>query len=107
MRTVRVLVVEDAEGVREALTEILDYSGYEVLAVASVLEAEALRRCFGLRSLDLVITDLRLTRLPQAREEVDLIQRWHVVMPSLPFILISNNLRSPDLGDLPRGVVSG
>jgi DNA-binding NtrC family response regulator len=55
--------------------------------------------------LDLVITDLRLTHLPHAREGYALIQRWHAVMPALPFILISGALRPHDLRDLPVEVV--
>ena len=101
MRPTTVLVVEDLEGIRELLGEVLGFYGYDVLMAASVPEAEAIRQRMGLGGLDLVLTDLRLTGLPQAREGAELIQRWHAVIPALPFILVGGDLRSHDLRDLP------
>jgi DNA-binding NtrC family response regulator len=100
-----VLVIDDLETVQEALAGLLRHRGYQVLTASSVPEAEAVRERLGLESLDLVITNLRLTRLPQAREGADLIQRWHGVAPRLPFVLISADLRLDELTDLPAGVV--
>jgi hypothetical protein len=44
MRTARVLVVDDLEGMRALLGEVLGFYGYEVLTAASVPEAEAIRQ---------------------------------------------------------------
>jgi DNA-binding NtrC family response regulator len=105
MRTTRVLVVDDLEGMRALLGEVLGFYGYEVLTAASVPEAEAIRQRVGSGGLDLVIADLRLTHLPHAREGCELIQRWHAVTPQLPFILMGGDLRCDDVQALPiRGV---
>jgi CheY-like chemotaxis protein len=96
-----VFVVEDANNLRELLGEVLGRYGDAVLTAASVPEAEALRQGMGLGGLDLGMTDLRLTCVPQAREGYELIQRWHAVAPALPFILISGDLRPHDLRELP------
>jgi hypothetical protein len=63
-----VFVVEDAKPLRELLRELLGLDGDAVLTAASVPEAEAIRQGMGLAGLDLVMTDLRLTRIPQAWE---------------------------------------
>jgi CheY-like chemotaxis protein len=76
-----VLVVEDLEGVRELLGEVLGCHGYDVLTAASVPEVEAIRQRVGLGGLDVVITDLRLTCAPHPREGYELIHRWHAVTP--------------------------
>jgi DNA-binding NtrC family response regulator len=105
MQTARVLVVDDLEGMRALLEEVLGFYGYEVLTAASVPEAEAIRQRLGWEGVDLVITDLRLTHLPRAREGCELIQRWHAVTPRLPFILMGGDLRRDDVWALPsRGV---
>lgn len=105
MQTARLLVVDDLECMRALLGEVLSFYGYEVLTAASVPEAEAIRQHVGRVGLDLVITDLRLTHLPHAREGYDLIQRWHDATPWLPFILMGGDLRREDVRALPsRGV---
>jgi DNA-binding NtrC family response regulator len=105
MRTTRVLVVDDLEGMRALLGEVLGFYGYEVLTAASVPEAEAIRQHVGRAGLDLVITDLRLTHLPHAREGCELIQRWQASTPRLPFILMGGDLRCDVVWTLPsRGV---
>ncbi len=90
----------DLETLREAVAELLHLEGYRVLTASNVAEAEAMRERLGFRALDLVITNLRLTRDPNAREGADLIQRWHAVEPRLPFILISADLPPHDTADL-------
>ena len=105
MRTAKVLGVDDLEDMRALLGEVLGCYGYEVLTAASVPEAKAIRQRVGRGGLDLVITDLRLTHLPHAREGYDLIQRWHAVTPQLPFILMGGDLCRDDVRALPiRGV---
>src|SRR5919197_4946356 len=105
MPPITVLVIDDLDGVRDSLADLLRHHGYQVLTAGSVSEAEAVRARQGLERLDVVITNLRLTRLPQAREGADLIQRWHGLAPHLRFILISADLHRYDLTDLPSGVV--
>jgi DNA-binding NtrC family response regulator len=101
MRPMNVLVVEDLEDVRAVVAELLALDGYQVLTARSFAEAEAVRAGLGLAALGLVITNLRLTRTPEAHEGIDLIRRWHAVDPSLPFILMSGNLYAPEMADLP------
>jgi DNA-binding NtrC family response regulator len=100
-----VLVIEDLEDVRDVVLEVLRPEGYRILTASSVQEAEAVRERLGLSGLDLVITNLRLTRRPPAREGADLIRQWHAVEPGLPFILMSGNLPPDDVADLPSEVV--
>jgi CheY-like chemotaxis protein len=102
MRTATVLVVDDLEGMRAMLGEVLGGCGYAVLTAAGVPEAEALRQHLGRGGLDLVITDLRLTHQARARKGADLIRRWQASTPQLPFILIGGDLRPEDLPELPR-----
>jgi len=100
-----VLVIDDLEGVRESLAEVLRFHGYQVLAAGNVPEAEAVRDRLGLEGLELVITNLRLTRRAEDRQGADLIERWHSLAPRLPFILLSSDLRPHDVPDVPGGVV--
>jgi DNA-binding NtrC family response regulator len=100
-----VLVIEDLEDVRAVLAELLRFEPYQLLTANSVEEAEAIRERLGLEALDLVITNVRLTHLPHAREGVDLIHQWHAVEPRLPFILMSGDLRPQDMAELPSEVV--
>jgi DNA-binding NtrC family response regulator len=53
----RILIVDDDDAVRKALTQVLILSGFEVSAAEEREEAEAL---LVTQSYDLVITDLRL-----------------------------------------------
>jgi DNA-binding NtrC family response regulator len=101
MRPRTVLVVEDLEEVRTVVAELLALDEYQVLTARSLADAEAVRARLGLAALGLVVTNLRLTRAPEAHEGIDLILRWHALDPALPFILMSGNLRVPELADLP------
>ena len=74
MRAMTVLVVEDLEEVRAVVAELLALDGYQVLTARSLAEAEAVRARLGLAALGLVITNLRLTRAPEAHEGIDLIR---------------------------------
>ena len=105
MRPAIVLIIDDLESLRDALAEILRDVGYQVVTAASVLAAEAIHEHLGPTGLDLVITNLRLTRHPHAREGADLILRWHALAPDLPFILMSGDLRPHDTADVPLKVV--
>jgi DNA-binding NtrC family response regulator len=68
MRPTTVLLIEDLETLREAVAELLGLEGYQVLTASNVAEAEAVRERLGFRGLGVVITNLRLTRNPNARE---------------------------------------
>jgi DNA-binding NtrC family response regulator len=96
-----VLVVEDLEEVRAVVAELLALDGYQVLTARNLSDAEAVRADLGLAALGLVITNLRLTRTPEAHEGIDLIRRWRAMDPSLPCILMSGNLDAPELADVP------
>jgi DNA-binding NtrC family response regulator len=87
--------------VQAVVAELLALDGYQVLTARNLAEAEAVRAGLGLAALGLVITNLRLTRAPEAHEGIDLIRRWHAVDPSLPCILMSGNLSAPEMADVP------
>jgi DNA-binding NtrC family response regulator len=105
MRPTTVLLIEDLENLRRVVAEMLSLEGYQVLTAGTVPEAKAIRECVGLAALGVVITNLRLTRDPNAREGADLIQRWHILDSSLPFLLISGDLHPQELTELPSKVV--
>ena len=57
MRKKSVLVVEDEESIRESLVELFESDDVDTLSAATVAEAQ---RCLGDRTVDLVVTDIRL-----------------------------------------------
>jgi len=100
-----ILLIDDQEGIRYSLAHVLRLQGYEVLTAASEAEAEAIRERMGLEGLALVITNIRLTRTPQAREGYALLQRWQPLAPRLPFVLISGEPMYQDLPEVRAGAV--
>jgi PAS domain S-box-containing protein len=78
----RVLVVEDEQGTRESLREILGSLGYEVTAVESGESAEAMP---DEPAVDLLLTDLMLPGVSGADLASRLVERW----PGLKVILMS------------------
>lgn len=78
----RVLVVEDEEGARGALTELLGLMGYQVTAVASGEAAQALPE---VPSFDLLLTDIMLPGTSGIEVAGALQSRW----PRLAVILMS------------------
>ena len=78
----RVLVVEDEDGARASLCEVLAALGYRVTAVASAEEAAALPAG---TTFDLLLTDFRLPGASGADLARDLRARW----PALEVILMS------------------
>jgi DNA-binding NtrC family response regulator len=84
-----ILLVDDDKTYCRLLSLILTGQGYRVVTATTVQEAEGALHHPGPRALDLVITDIRLTNTPQAREGLLLFERWTVVYPTLPFLLIS------------------
>ena len=77
-----VLVVEDEEGARKGLVEVLEYLGYNVTAVGSGEEAGVLPADLA---PDLLLTDLMLPGVTGSELAAGLRDRW----PSLNVILMS------------------
>jgi len=78
----RVLVVEDEDGAREGLSELLELLGYEVVAVSSGEAAGVLPLEFAPR---LLLTDLMLPGVDGATLAASLRDRW----PHLEVVLMS------------------
>ena len=78
----RVLVVEDEDGAREGLRDILRSLGYEVIAAASGEEAGALP---AEAPFDVLLTDLMLPGISGSQLAAGLQERW----PRLKVILMS------------------
>jgi DNA-binding NtrC family response regulator len=97
-----ILVIDALEGIRESLAEVLRLEGYEVLTAATEAEAEAVHQHVGLA---LVITNIRLSRAPQARQGYALLQRWRPLAPHLPFVLISGEPVHQDLPEVRAGAM--
>ena len=92
-----VLIVEDAESMRESLYEALHAFGYWAIVTATVQEAEEARRRLGSEAIGLVITDVNLSRNLNGQEGYALFRRWTAAYPALPFLLISGAISSRDL----------
>jgi DNA-binding NtrC family response regulator len=95
-----ILIVEDDAAVTAALYEVLSYHGYGIITADGVQAAEKVLQCFGVTQVDLVISDIHLTRNPSACEGYGLYQRWASSYPGLPFILMSAFPSSRDLPDI-------
>ena len=78
----RVLIVEDEQGAREGLAEILTSLGYTVFAAASGEDAQALPSD---PPFDLLLTDLMLPGMAGPELAVEMVGRW----PRLRVILMS------------------
>lgn len=100
-----ILIVEDNERLREALSEALHFYGYQIATAATVQEAEEVKHRLGISGIDLVITDLHLTSGPQGQEGYVLFQRWTEEHPTLPFILISGDPSSEALPAIRSGAL--
>lgn len=68
-----ILIVDDDEAVREALTDILNYGGFQVLAAGDGASGVALFQKYQ-HEIDLVILDLIMPGLP-AHETLRLLRR--------------------------------
>jgi DNA-binding NtrC family response regulator len=89
--------------VRETLVEVLELQGYRVVSAASVEQAEERKVRLGARGLQLLITDVNLSPIPQAREGYALAQRWRSMHPQLPIILISGDPGNAYLPEVRQG----
>lgn len=81
-RTWRLLVVDDDEGVRENLSELLHLAGYEVVSASNA--TEALEK-LGSTDVDLLLTDFRMP----GRSGLDLISVARNSDPDLRAILMT------------------
>jgi DNA-binding response OmpR family regulator len=90
---------------RALLEDILRLQGYGVLTATTVQEAEAARQRFSPGSIALVIANIRLTAVPEAREGYALYQHWRTQHPGLPFLLLSGDPSTADLPDIRAGAV--
>ncbi len=93
----RVLIVEDEDGAREGLRDILAMLGYDVAAVGSGEEAERLPEG---RPFDLLLTDLMLPGAMGPQVAAALRERW----PRLKVILMSGYTEDEAVR---RGVTAG
>lgn len=98
-----VLVIEDDDALRRLLEMALQYQGYLVVTAATVQEAEAALQQWGDAGLDLVISDINLTRGSLDQEGYMLYLRWSERYPSLPYILISADLSNYTLPAIQEG----
>src|SRR5213082_3901137 len=79
-----ILVVDDENGVREALKMVLQYGGYQV---AEAENAAALQRCFPEKAPDVVLLDVRL---PDA-DGLDLLPQIKKRWPETEVIVMTGN----------------
>jgi DNA-binding NtrC family response regulator len=78
----RVLVVDDDQGIRYTLREILESSGFVVDEAA---DGEAALACFAVTPADLVITDLRMPKL----DGMGLLARLQAMSPAPRVVVIT------------------
>ena len=100
-----VLIVEDERGVRDVLREALSFCSYRVITAATVQEAERALRTLGVAETNLVIADVNLTPVHNAREGYALYERWSALYPALRFILMSGDPASQELPAIHSGAV--
>jgi DNA-binding NtrC family response regulator len=77
-----VLLVEDADSLREALAAVLTEAGFLVVAASS---AEDALQILATRSFECVLSDFKLTGL----DGIELAKRVRAVSPQLPFIIMT------------------
>ena len=91
----RILVVDDSEGVRDLVEKLLQFLGHEVRLAANGKEALDILEGFG---PDIVVTDRRMPRM--SGEE--LIRQIKQGKPNLPVILMTGD----DLSSAARNVIA-
>jgi len=84
----KILVVDDSEGMRLMLEDLLGYLGHEVQLAASGQEALALLERYA---PDIVVTDRRMPRM--SGEE--LIGHIRSLWPSLPIVMMTGDALAP------------
>jgi len=79
-----IFVVDDEEGIRESLTDILSDEGYEVLTAGSGEEALKILRD---QNPDLILLDVWLTGM----DGLETLQQIKGMKPDIPVIMISGH----------------
>lgn len=90
----RVMVVDDEEGVRMTVAANLELAGFSVVTAASGDEAISATASQG--PFDLVLTDLRMPRMSGA----ELIKRLRTVQPGVPMVLMTAHAREDLVSEL-------
>ena len=90
-RTVRVLLVDDSDGVRDSIARRLRGDGYEVLEACNAIEAETLVA----EGVDVLVTDIVLD---DGADGYTLAVRARAIHPGLPLVFMSGYMstRKPD-----------
>jgi CheY-like chemotaxis protein len=81
-RQKNILVVDDVEDIREVLTQILQYEGYNVIAASN--GKTAMEAIDGMR-IDLVVTDILMPEM----DGMELVNKIKESTPDTKFILMS------------------
>jgi len=79
----KVLVVDDEEGIREFICDVMEAEGYEVTRASNGLEA---LHHLHARTFDLLITDLRM---PGALDGMDLVRKARGDLPEMEVIVLT------------------
>ena len=100
-----VLLIDDDEGIRYVLQEVLRHHGYQAETAATVEEAEKIKQRLGAEAIGVVIVDVHLTTNPRFQEGYTLYEEWTALHPTLPFLLISGVSSSQNLPAISAGIV--
>lgn len=101
-----ILLVDDDPSVRFVLQQVLHYHGYQVEAVATIEEAEKIKRRLGPEAIGVVVADIHLTTNPRFHEGYAMYEHWTRLHPTLPFLLISGVVSSQRLPAVRTGAVA-
>ncbi len=80
----RILVVDDERSIRDVLTQVLSYEGYEVASAASGGEALSMHRA---NPFDLVLLDVKM----QGIDGIDTLNQLHQQDPDVRVVMISGH----------------
>jgi two-component system cell cycle response regulator CpdR len=81
----RILLAEDDSSLREAILEMLEFAGHEVVAAANGAEALRLLRKGGAAAFDLLFTDIMMPVMTG----LELARRAVALAPDLPVLCMS------------------
>jgi DNA-binding response OmpR family regulator len=103
-----ILVLESDKLIRNWLHWVLRSRGYEALTASTLREAEAHLYHIGANQLDLVIVDVSFKPTPSqaASEGQQLYQAWKTLLPTLPFLLMSDEDIGAEVNDVYNETIS-
>ncbi|MEO0206334.1 MAG: sigma-54 dependent transcriptional regulator [candidate division WOR-3 bacterium] len=84
MKKYRILIVDDEEIVRDALSEWLDNLGYQITAVEDGFKA---LEHIELNEWDVILVDLKMPRI----DGIETLRKIHKIKPDLPVIIITGH----------------